>query len=589
MAKKMSNPKNHAKKPSASPAIKGLAAKLKKDKAAKEQDKAPHIIVRARAGTGKTTTMIEGLKYLRGEPTKINPSPQQQAIWESLALSKGIAKTICFVAFNKSIATELQSRVPQGCEAMTMHSMGYRAVREALGGVRVNNYRVQDILAELLEGDSRDLRRKQPVLCGAVDKLVGLCKVNLVQGESVEELQTLADYYDIELNGCAAKVYELVPKVLERCRDVSQDRCVDFADMIWLPVALNLPVYRYDLLLVDEAQDLNRCQQALALKAGNRIVMVGDDRQAIYGFAGADCESLDRMIQTLKADPARSKTCTFCQGTGEEQAGDSSGTCWGCAGSGETAVVVLPLTVTRRCGKAIVTKAQEIVPDFEAHEEAPEGFVGYDVYPVTKAGREIDWQQCYASNVQDGDMVLCRVNAPLVSQYFRFLKRGIRANIQGRDIGQNISNLVKKLKATNIADLVEKVEQWSMNETLKEQKKKNPNEAKLIAILDKADCVLAFAEGSSTIDDMLRKIEEVFTDDRNGNGEGSSGPRRGIRLSSIHKAKGLEADNVYLLLPDGAGCPHPMARSAWQQSQEFNILYVAITRARHKFIYVLQD
>lgn len=103
-----------------------LEAALERVRAA---EKAPHLIVAALAGTGKTTTLIEGLKHLKGLPTKITPSGQQRAVWEQLALTPASA-SVCFVAFNKAIATELQARVPPGCQAMTMHSLGYRAVTE---------------------------------------------------------------------------------------------------------------------------------------------------------------------------------------------------------------------------------------------------------------------------------------------------------------------------------------------------------------------------------------------------------------------------------------------------------------------------
>jgi len=313
-------------------------------------DTAPHVIVIARAGTGKTTTLVEGLKRVKGLPTSIEPSPQQAAVWEQMELSKGRARTICFVAFNKSIATELQQRVPEGCDAMTMHSLGYRAVTKALGRQEPNSYTVQDIIAELLETDCRELRRTKPIVLQATEKLVSLCKMNLVLSSPLsydededEILSNLAAYYDIDLNGQAEEVFALVPRVLERCKR-PQGR-ITFDDMIWLPIVLNLPVPKYDLLLVDESQDLSRVQQALARKAGRRLILCGDPKQAIYGFAGADAESMMRLERELK------ETDRGCK--------------------------VLPLTVTRRCGKAIVEEARRYVPDFEAHETCGDGKVLY--------------------------------------------------------------------------------------------------------------------------------------------------------------------------------------------------------------------
>jgi superfamily I DNA/RNA helicase len=553
---------------------------------------APHVIVEARAGTGKTTTLIEGLKLIKGMPTSIEPSPQQQAVWDQLMKSKD-ARSICFVAFNKSIATELQQRVPVGCDAMTMHSMGFKAVKNAFGSVRVTNYRVQDIIARLLGRgeDIKELWKEKFEVMKGTEKLVSLCKMNLIDlsdpypsGYSADdpcpkcsgiwsscscstesELDRLASHYDVELNGSRMEVYDLVPKVLEKCKDVNHDRSIDFDDMIWLPVALGLPVTKYDLLLVDEAQDLNRCQQALAKKAGRRLVLVGDPYQAIYGFAGADAESMRRMSQEL--------------------------------GSMESGCETLLLTVTRRCGKAIVREAQQIVPEFEAHEDNSDGIIGKGSYkgdPGTwqalgpkgqdaagKLAEMVDQsakdRYSYHYQVQDGDMLLCRVNAPLVSQCFRFLKAGRKATIQGRDIGQGLISTIKKLKADSVVDLVGKLSEWLHKETEKENARRIPNEGKLIVLQDRHDCLVCFTEGMSTIEEVIARIEAVFTDD---------GKTRGIRLSSIHKAKGLESRRVFLLEPEGATVPHPMARSAWQKEQEMNLRYVAITRAIEELVYV---
>lgn len=531
-----------------------LASKLQQNSQRVDSDNVPHLIVEARAGTGKTTTLVEGLKRVKGLPSTLVPSEQQAAVWASMELSRNTARTICFVAFNKSIATELQRRVPQGCDAMTMHSMGFKAINKSFNRPRVNEYRVADIIAELLGKDIRDIRRDNPVLVRAVQDLVGLCKMNLVgcdfnEGSSWdEELAQLTSYYDIDTNGSRDQIFELVPQVLDRCMNVQKDNAIDFDDMVWLPVVLNLPVFTYDLLLVDEAQDLNRCQQALAKKAGRRLVLCGDPKQAIYGFAGADAQSMSRMAAEL---------------------GDTKRGC-----------VTLPLTVTRRCGKAIVAEANKIVKDFAAFDANGEGKVTQARMitkdcPVIPAG-EVD----YTTVCQAGNMVVCRVNAPLVSQCFRFLKAGRKANIQGRDVGQGLISTINKLSkkgACTVEDLVGKVDDWLQKEMGKENAKRNPSEARLIALQDRADCITTFCEGQDTVQDVIRRIESIFTDDKQ---------VPGIRLSSIHKAKGLEAHRVFLLQPKGCGVPHPMAKTDWQREQEMNLKYVAITRAIEELTYV---
>lgn len=518
--------------------------------ATRQQDRKPHLIIIARAGTGKTTTLIQGMKGIKGKNPcelewvdadgvtqlkQINPSSQQEVIWAHLVRIGQNARYIAFVAFNKSIATELQKRVPEGCRAMTMHSMGYSAVLKAFGQLRSpDGNRVQNIICELLGKDIWDMRKTQPALLKATARLVSLCKTNLVESEEEKSaLDDLASHYDVDLNGCRDQVYDLVPRVLDRCLDVAKDGYIDYDDMIWLPIALQLPLFKHDLLLVDEAQDLNRVQQELAQRCSRTLVLCGDPRQAIYGFAGADSNSIPNMEAILQKTP---NGCT-----------------------------TLPLTMTYRCGKSIVAEAQRLVPDFEAHEDNPDGAVTHAT------------MGSYSKTVTDADMVLCRVTAPLVSACFKFIRDGRKAIIQGRDIGRGLVSTVNKMKATEVVDLIQKLDEWLFQERTKENAKRHPNEDRLIALEDRVACLHCFCDGAISVDQVISKIEQMFTDDKT---------CPGIMLSSVHKAKGLEANRVFLLRPVGSGIPHPMASSPWQVEQEYNLLYVAITRAIHELIYV---
>jgi len=305
-----------------------------------------------------------------------------------------------------------------------------------------------------------------------------------------------------------------------------------------MPSILGLPVQRYDLLIVDEAQDLNRAQQSLALAAGDRLMFVGDENQAIYGFAGADSESMQRMVDHLSSTD---RNCT-----------------------------VLPLTDTRRCAKAIFSEAQKIVPGFRAHESNPEGLIG-------RAGYDSEGKGYYGDLAVPSDLVVCRVNAPLVHECFGFLKQGRKANIQGRDIGTGLINTVKKLKPNDICDLSMKLNDWYHEQCQKENAKKNPRETRIIAIQDRYECLEHFCDAHDSVDGMIKHIQDLFTE---------KAPGDSILLSSIHRAKGLEANRVFFLEPDSATCPHPMAKSDWQVKQEWNLRYVAMTRAINELYYI---
>lgn len=530
-----------------------LQDKMARRAKAKAKTNEPHMMIKALAGTGKTTTLIEGLKYMRGEQPQITPSPQQQAIWDALALSRK-ARTVAFVAFNKSIAAELQRRMPVGCEAKTLHSLGLSAVTKSIGRFKVDGYAASEHLCHLTGKDMRDLRKHDFDLIRGVDRLVSLCKMNLtgfdgktlLPADCEEEwhdlLDQLASYHDLDFNGTRSQVYYYTPQVLHACLDPVNAPSISFDDMIWLPVVLGLSITKYDVLGVDECQDLNPCQQQLALLAGERLLLCGDEHQAIYGFAGADAQSMQRMEAILSDTPR------------------------GC--------MVLPLTVTRRCSKLVVAEAQKLVPEFEAHPTNLQGSIN----KLAFSNPDGSDTGTYREVVGPGDMVVCRVNAPLVSQCFKFIKQKRRADIQGREIGKGLIALVNKLKADTVEDLIAKVTDWEHQEVEREQSKRKPSEGRVINIQDKADCILAFCDGAASVAEVVNCIEEMFTD--------TTDNTNSIRLSSVHKAKGLEAQRVFILEPERATMPHPMAKTAWQREQEWNLRYVAITRSIEDLYYV---
>jgi DNA helicase-2/ATP-dependent DNA helicase PcrA len=85
--------------------------------------------------------------------------------------------------------------------------------------------------------------------------------------------------------------------------------------MVWLPNVLNLPVGNYDFLCVDEAQDLNKAQLELVLKAhaeGARGIYVGDKHQAIMGFAASDHRSISNIIERTFAISLPLSICYRC-------------------------------------------------------------------------------------------------------------------------------------------------------------------------------------------------------------------------------------------------------------------------------------
>jgi DNA helicase-2/ATP-dependent DNA helicase PcrA len=285
-----------------------------------------HVVLEARAGTGKSTSCREG-------------------IWRLLETDPGLRPS--YVAFNRAIADEFQAKLPPGATATTMHSAGYAALRASLPGVGdPAKFKMWDIVDTFLPRKDRTTRQAK----AATVRLAELCKGYLLDGTEPGALDRLAASHGVNVPwALRTMVLGLVPVVLARC--LEQASVVCFSDMVWLPVKLGLEFPPSDILFVDESQDLDPCQHALVqrIAGAGRLVTVGDPYQAIYGFRGADA----RSIATLAGQLART----------------SRGR------------VLLPLTMTRRCPRSHVALAARLVPDFEALPDAPGGRIDVNQEP----------------------------------------------------------------------------------------------------------------------------------------------------------------------------------------------------------------
>lgn len=461
-------------------------------------------LVRARAGTGKTTTILE----------MVNHAPESR---------------ILLSAFNKKIADELQSRLSNPhAEAKTLHGLGFGCIRRNWERVTVDNGRSKRLASTACGQGAPD------AMVALVAKLAGLGKEMAPFAKDSATLAQIAykmdvtpdpeweeDGWDVErIAGYALKAMGLA---------LNRDGAIDFSDMLYLPLALKWTRPSYDLVCIDECQDMNEAQIELAIRScskGGRIIVVGDDRQAIYGFRGADSGSLDRLKTTLNAKE-------------------------------------FPLTITYRCAQTIVDQAREIVPDYQAAPNAPQG--------ISRSIASAKLPQ----EVKVGDFVISRKNAPLVRTCLSILRTGTRAKVEGRDLGKNLLALVRKLKAKSIPDLSRKLETWADRE-IKRLASLKPEiaERKASEIDDTAETLRVLSDGLSGLGELEKRIEALFADDV------AAGRDSSVVCSTIHRVKGLEANRAFIL----KGTLATGKRAGNQEEQ--NCLYVAITRAKNELVWV---
>jgi DNA helicase-2/ATP-dependent DNA helicase PcrA len=466
-----------------------------------------HVLIKAYAGCGKTSTVVEAVKMLPKE------------------------KSILFLAFNKHIKEELDKRLPEHVRCYTTYGLGTAAIKRKYGDkIKFDEFKADKII--LKKSKSWDLhdefksQEKIDYYLNSIKKLCNLCRLTLTL--KADYILYIADRYEIT----NLRKPQDIKRVLKVLDEMSTNReTFDFTDMVFLPAIDNgIWMFPQDYVFVDEIQDVNRCQIKMIekclkkdRKTGKilgRLITVGDFFQGIYGFNAAD----EKSFEWFEKFP-NTKT--------------------------------LPLSVSFRCAKNIITEAQKLVPDIKALPDAPDGIV--------REGSVL-------AEAQSGDFVLCRTTMPLVKLFFLFLLENKKAIVKGSDIGVHLIELIGTIKT--ISELISfwESELENFKADLKSKGILNPEEhSGYAALVDKVATLVFLAKLSNDISDLKQKIMTIFTDEI-----------QGICLSTVHKAKGLESNRVFIVRPDLL--PMKAARG-WQQIQEKNLQYVAITRAKTELIY----
>lgn len=490
-----------------------------------------NAILKAVAGSGKSTSIVRSLL--------------------------GIAEsaTVLILAFNTPIAKEMREKIAalgaesgrdfRNVEAATFHSRGFKALGRRFGKdakIEVDSGKVRKILKDRLS------EAELETYGDFVVKLVGFAKgVGVGIAALIPRIDDVAVWREIvatqemwldDEDASEDRAVEIAIKALKASNaKAEKERWIDFDDQLYLPLLWNLRLFQHDWVLVDEAQDTNPVRRLFArkcLKPSGRFVAVGDPRQAIYAFTGASSNAMDLIAEEFRT-------------------------------------VELPLTVSYRCPKAVGALVRNIVPYFEVADGAIEGEVL--TLPAKAPSKAV-------RGAFDGlgaeDMILCRQTAPLISLAFAFIAEGRGCFVVGKDIGANLTGLVKKLRPKGVPALLERLDAYFEKERAKFEKE--GNEAKAEALADRVACIKVVIDGipepEQTVPAVLAKIESLFAD---GTGAGL------LPLSTCHKAKGREAKTVAIYRPDLM--PSKAAKSDEAYQQEMNLIYVAESRAIETLIF----
>ena len=492
------------------------------------------VCILAGAGSGKTTTIT-------------------RRIVNQVETGTFAAQEILAVTFTDKAATEMRERLArlgvQGVTARTFHSAAFAQLRAFVG----DPGQVQASKALALRQIGNTL--PPPYKFRPAGDLA-------TEVEWAKNRRLTPDTYLDGLGSHEPAIpAELMLRVFRRYESQKADRgYVDFEDLLELtvrlfdedPGALAEVRQRYRAFTVDEYQDVNLLQQTVLdrwLGESDELCAVGDDYQSIYAFTGATPEYLLGLPDRFP----------------------------------EAAVVRLESNY--RSSPEVLALANRIVPALGGAEKVLQATLPTGPEPLLQSFPERAAETAFvvdrvrALHAEDVPLeeitVLCRTNARLVDFEEPFHEAGIPfqgATFLGREAARQMLRRLRKFESTAVAETVRGyAEEAGWLERLPDKL----GERELVRQADLSRVVTLAAEfedGVRTTLEFVADLEARF---------GSSGAdRRGVYFLTLHGAKGLEFEAVFIPRLEERELPIRQAKKPADIAEERRLLYVGMTRAK---------
>lgn len=518
------------------------------------------------------------INFFDTEPTKnmyVQALAGSAKSFTACKMLEKVDRNSLYVAFNKSIQTEFAERIKNPkVKVYTMHSIGlqimkYNLQQKQSGGFgkkigsnegKLDNFKIFNIVEEICNKENSkkynyDLKNYLKENYSKLYNLVRLKFVNLHNEYTDFEIKKIIDEYGLFFDEdfyvsdseIIATVKEIDKLSLKKFED---EKVYDFSDMLYITLTKLrerdwvVPGWLlFTNIVFDESQDASTVQLFLikyCIRKGGRIVFILDKNQSIYSFAGANCNSF-LLIKKLFAP-----------------------------------VQEFDLPINYRCPYSHLNYVNEKYHiGIKARDNAPQGKI-----------KHISKEQA-VKLLQPGDFLLGRKNKWLMPMILELVKAGKPVYIKDADFVTKLKKVVEKSKTDSIIDLKYKIVDKENKLLTKIEEKKNSEEKKHTNVsVEDSNLELyyiikllidSFQENYSTfsIKEFLKYIDKVMT---------TTPSSDSIFVSSIHCAKGLEANNVFILSEAIPTISRGMSLD--QKIQEQNLSYIALTRSKNNLYLV---
>ena len=460
------------------------------------------VMGEAVAGSGKSTTMLEMLS-------------RKMKDFDGKAF---------LTLFSKALQTELEPYATSRLSITTKHAMGMKLFYMNGKKPFVDKNKSKNLLIKQLKFDPnevpdnerRNAWRQLFNMADLADKL----RVRFADWRDINQVIQINNQY-----GCDVEDFALVQELMKLSLEKAETGWIDFTDMNYIPLMLDFKFDKYDLAVMDECQDfspmdamfLERC-----IAGDGKMTFVGDTRQSIMGYAGADTTMMEKLRNKFNCS-------------------------------------VYPISYTFRCPRSVVdaVTSRGHHDTIKAWHGAKDGIFDPDaIYDI--------------HGYENGTMLLSRRNAILVPFAIKAHKAGRSVSVLGGGIEDKMLAILRHLKCDTICELRSLVMDEHAKKIEKLSASATPSASAMEFVNDLYDTLVSIINECTLVDQVEKMINELFR------------PKKDSLLySSIHRSKGREADRVVIL--DANKMTLDMSKlNEEEQQQEKNLCYVAMTRAKHQ-------
>ena len=364
--------------------------------------------------------------------------------------------------------------------------------------------------------------------------------------------------------------------------------CMDYDDVLYMTELEELPLDPgpsedeqpgpLKWVFADEAQDTATIRQLMIRRlAGStaRVFVVGDDMQALYGFAGVDPDALASLFKLF-------------------------------------AMVVFDLPICRRCPVSHIAAANSVKnavkapkADVKPMPNAPQGTVvsnaDFKSHPLLSTELTVASRTTAAEAprvlprvppTQPEKAIIARRNAPLLACLYALVSRGVSCEMLGKaPLSKRLLGVLKEIKPTDLGSLESGLDAYVRRHKARKAAESGGSE---YTHEDLASCVGLIIEeidrrltspmersgpaGVAALEAVRKEIVSIFGSTQQVRPPDRQ-PLRVVQLGTVHKAKGLGWKWVYWLQPEDIPLDWVVDGGGWRARQERNAEYVALTRS----------